>query len=89
MKIGGEKAYDRAREDMQKRKEEAEERRARREAMRVDYQVSGVSFNSTVGGKENEAEKAEEKAGTGSSSFIASATRLFQPESNVLISSRK
>ena len=63
MKIGGEKAYDRAREDMQKRKEEAEERRARREAMRVDYQVSGVSFNSTVGGKENEAEKAEEKAG--------------------------
>ena len=62
MKIGGEKAYDRAREDMQKRKEEAEERRARREAMRVDYQVSGVSFNSTVGGKENEAEKAEEKA---------------------------
>ena len=42
MKIGGEKAYDRAREDMQKRKEEAEERRARREAMRVDYQVSGV-----------------------------------------------
>ena len=61
MKIGGEKAYDRAREDMQKRKEEAEERRARREAMRVDYQVSGVSFNSTVGGKENEAEKAEEK----------------------------
>ena len=34
MKIGGEKAYDRAREDMQKRKEEAEERRARREAMR-------------------------------------------------------
>ena len=48
---------------MQKRKEEAEERRARREAMRVDYQVSGVSFNSTVGGKENEAEKAEEKAG--------------------------
>ena len=28
MKIGGEKAYDRAREDMQKRKEEAEERRA-------------------------------------------------------------
>ena len=63
MKIGGEKAYDRAREDMQKRKEEAEERKARREAMRVDYQVSGVSFNSTVGGKENEAEKAEEKAG--------------------------
>ena len=63
MKIGGEKAYDRAREDMQKRKEEAEERRARRGAMRVDYQVSGVSFNSTVGGKENEAEKAEEKAG--------------------------
>ena len=63
MKIGGEKAYDRAREDMQKRKEEAEERRARREAMRVDYQVSGVSFNSTVGGKENEAEKTEEKAG--------------------------
>ena len=63
MKIGGEKAYDRAKEDMQKRKEEAEERRARREAMRVDYQVSGVSFNSTVGGKENEAEKAEEKAG--------------------------
>ena len=62
MKIGGEKAYDRAREDMQKRKEEAEERRARRGAMRVDYQVSGVSFNSTVGGKENEAEKAEEKA---------------------------
>ena len=63
MKIGGEKAYDRAREDMQKRKEEAEERRARREAMRVDYQVSGVSFNSTVGRKEDEAGKAEETAG--------------------------
>lgn len=57
MKIGGEKAYDRAREDMQKRKEEAEERRARREAMRVDYQVSGVSFNSTVGGKRTRQKK--------------------------------
>ena len=52
---------EKSREELQKRKEEAEERRARREAMRVDYQVSGVSFNSTVGGKENEAEKAEEK----------------------------
>ena len=61
MKIGGEKAYDRAREDMQKRKEEAEERRARREAMRVDYQVSGVSFNSTVGEKRERGRKKQKK----------------------------
>ena len=35
MKIGGEKAYDRAREDMQKRKEEAEERRREQEAAKA------------------------------------------------------
>lgn len=42
------KAYDRAKEDMKRHREEAEEKRARREQTRADHQVSGVSFNTTL-----------------------------------------
>lgn len=86
MKIGGEKAYDRAREDMLKRKEEAEERRARREAMRVDYQVSGVSFNSTVERKEDEEGKTEETAGKDTKeSAEKKATRRSRKDMNSVL----
>ena len=48
VKKGSAKAYDRAKEDMIRHKEEARERKARREEMRVDHQVSGVSFDTTL-----------------------------------------
>lgn len=57
VKRGGVKAYDRAREDMQRHREEAEERKQQKEqgeAKRVDHPVSGVSFNTTLEKKEEE-----------------------------------
>lgn len=52
VKKGSAKAYDMAREDMQRHREEAKEKKTRREQMRADRQVSGVSFNTTLDKKE-------------------------------------
>lgn len=60
------KAYDRAREDMRRHREEAEEKKARREQTRTERQVSGVSFNTTLdktaGLTEEQEEQTKEKS---------------------------
>lgn len=75
MKKGSSIAYDRARVDMQRRKEEAKEKKAQKlqareqtqkESLRMEHQVSGVSFNTTPDAKEapaaeNKAEEAQPK----------------------------
>ena len=48
VKKGSAKAYDRAREDVKRRKEVAAVKKAERDQMRMDHQVSGVSFNTTL-----------------------------------------
>jgi len=60
---GGAKAYGKAKEDLQRHQEEAREKKERRmqmeeerrEQRRADRQVSGVSFNTTLDKKEEEA----------------------------------
>lgn len=48
VKKGSAKAYDRAMEDVKRHKEEAAVKKAEREQRRLDHQVSGVSFNTTL-----------------------------------------
>ena len=62
VKKGSAKAYDKAREDMQRHREIAREKKERREQTRADHQVSGVSFNTTLdkGAEPKEAVKVEQ-----------------------------
>lgn len=63
VKKGSAKVYDTAKVDAQRHRDEKIEKKARREQMRLDHQVSGVSFNTTLEKKEEEhqAEPAKEK----------------------------
>ena len=63
VKKGSAKVYDTAKVDAQRHRDEKIEKKARREQMRLDHQVSGVSFNTTLEKKEEEpqAEPAIEK----------------------------
>lgn len=68
MKKGGAKAYDRAREDMYRHREEARERRVNQETMspkRMNHQVSGVSFNTTLGKEDDSVKEITPKKKTG------------------------
>lgn len=48
VKKGSAKAYDRAMEDVKRHKEEAAVKKAEREQRRLDHQVTGVSFDTTL-----------------------------------------
>ena len=75
MKIGGEKAYDRAREDMQKRKEEAEERRREQEAAKAAEAINPPTE------PENVQEQAESEPKAAENVSIPAENVPRQPES--------
>ena len=73
MKKGGAKAYDRAKEDMQRHRETVKERKLSQESRplkRADHQVSGVSFDTALERKEDMAAEPLPKKSTRSRSKV-------------------
>lgn len=83
VKHGSERAYDRAREDMQRHREVVQERKNQRELTRAERQVSGVSFNTTLE-KREEPKKEEPKKTVKKERGIKASNRTDKDVSSVI-----
>lgn len=83
VKRGSERAYDRAREDMQRHREVVQERKNQRELTRAERQVSGVSFNTTLE-KREEPKKEEPKKTVKKERGIKASNRTDKDVSSVI-----